>query len=243
MKVMEKLLNAHKHRSMRMVAQFNQLLAKGTADTPAAIVASDSIASASAQVLEMLNDISNTRRFAQSLVVGMIEACKGIYDLFQQTTPTTTTAGSVPTSPVIDTSSEESIAAAEAKAAALQQAHDKDARQAYKELHAMISSVMGEYSKSMTTAFQQFFARYNAHFLSVAIDYSEYDEDRNSASEMRQSNSSAGAGSSNGSAEGETAAAQSAPTAATDDVDSEAQQALQVLRFKSSELLEERNNW
>ncbi len=236
MKVMEKLLNAHKHRSLRMVAAFNaQQLARNAASTAGAdITSSTTMSSAGSLALEMLNDISNARKFSQFLVVGLIEACKGVHDLFQQSaSPASPTSSSSerPASPALDPS------------------HDKEARQAYSELRAMITGVMAEYTKSMTAAFKQFFVRYNAHFLSVAIDYSEYDEEgeqRNSVSEPRPSASSAG-GTDSGTVEEQEAAhggnSKEVTVNTSEEVDEAALQALQVSKFKSSELLEERNNW
>ena len=133
-------MHAHKHRSFRMISQFNQQ--KSTPIVASAALTSDS-GSTTALIKEMLVELTNARKFAQFLVVGLIEACKGVYDLFQVNYLEGTT----------------------------EEQHLKEARQAHGELQQMLHSVMAEYTKSMSGAFTSFFERFNAHFLNQQVEY------------------------------------------------------------------------
>lgn len=139
-----------------MISQFNQQSFKTSSS------ATTDSGSASSLVKEMLAELTHARKFAQLLVVGLIEACKGVYDLFQVN--------------YLEGTSEEQ--------------HLKEARQAHSELQGMIQSVMSEYTKSMGGAFTAFFSRFNGHFLSQKVDYQQ-EEQRGSTGGLRDSSATA----------------------------------------------------
>ena len=86
--VVEKLLSAHRHRTLRMTKQYQQQLAHIAPDgDDAAPDSSGSGAGAGAGAGAAGADggagtVTYARRFHQSLMVGLIEACKGIAELF-----------------------------------------------------------------------------------------------------------------------------------------------------------------
>lgn len=115
-RVIEKFLNAHKTRSMAMIRTcLSELDKSGNSMSVAA-----------------------TRTFHQSLIVALIEASKGIREIFETSN---TTTGAFDTSS--ETCSEEEMRS-----------------QAYDELQAMIGIVMPEYSQCICRVLKAYFCRY-----------------------------------------------------------------------------------
>jgi hypothetical protein len=177
--VFPKLLAAHKQRSLRMIMQFKQSLADSAAVTSFLNQADVHGKSASAEAVSAaqsavnpngkLDNIANARQFHQSMMVGLIEACKGVIELYAApdgagalTATTKAPVAAISSSGDADADAERAAAQAAAEEAARRAAADEFAREAsasYRALEAMIGSVMAEYTKSVLQAFQGFFKR------------------------------------------------------------------------------------
>jgi hypothetical protein len=185
--VFPKLLAAHKQRSLRMIMQFKQSLADSAAVTSFLSQADVHGRSASAEALSAaqsavnpngkLDNIANARQFHQSMMVGLIEACKGVIELYAAPdgAGALTATAKAPAAAASSSSSnsnnsgdaevdaERAVAlAAEEEASRREAAAAEFAREAsasYRALEAMIGSVMAEYTKSVLLAFQGFFKR------------------------------------------------------------------------------------
>jgi hypothetical protein len=171
--VFPKLLAAHKQRSLRMILQFKQSLADSAAVTSFLSQSDVHGRSASAEAVSAaqsavnpngkLDNIANARQFHQSMMVGLIEACKGVIELYA--TPDGAGALTAPTAKVsahAEGDSGDASADAEREEAARKAAAEEFAREAsasYRALEAMIGTVMAEYTKSVLLAFQGFFKR------------------------------------------------------------------------------------
>jgi hypothetical protein len=165
--VCARFLGAHKQRSLRMVMQFKQTLLAPSSASSSSTSTANALALASTtgdpgnsvnQRLR-LQDITLAREFHQSLVVGLIEACKGIQELYN--THVDASAGSIIP---IDISEEEKAAdsALEEKQAAgatTATTTEKERTASFNALLATISAVMPEYVKTILLAFQMFFKK------------------------------------------------------------------------------------
>jgi hypothetical protein len=161
--VCTRFLGAHKQRSLRMVMQFKQtLLAPSSTSSTANALALASTAGDPGNSVNQrlhLQGITLAREFHQSLVVGLIEACKGIQELYN--THVDASAGSIIP---IDISEEEKAAdsAQEEKLAAgatTATTTEKERTASFNALLATISAVMPEYVKTILLAFQMFFKK------------------------------------------------------------------------------------
>jgi hypothetical protein len=74
-KVFEKFLGAHKKRSLNMIHQFKIKFLS-------AMPINAGKKSSDANTTKKTIDVSATREFHQSLIVGLIEACKGLFELY-----------------------------------------------------------------------------------------------------------------------------------------------------------------
>lgn len=152
--VMEKVLSAHSTRSLRMIHQFKQSLVQSNSSVTSQ--SEDSSATTAIEsVIKDLNDISNARTFHQSLIVGLLEACKGLLELYVNNY-------NLPTSP-----SEQATLSVEED----QEIVEKNHAIAYEQLKKILRKIMREYNSVMTQAFSMFFNRFHDHFLSVNIEY------------------------------------------------------------------------
>jgi hypothetical protein len=117
--VSHKLLTAHKQRSLRMITQFKQSLADAAAVTTflqnsdkhrnnSSAVTAEAVSAAQSAVTPngKLDNIANARQFHQNMMVGLIEACKGIIELYA------TPDAALPTSPLTKASAHRAAAAA-----------------------------------------------------------------------------------------------------------------------------------
>lgn len=169
-RITEKFLTAHKHRSIRMTKQFlaefqtkssNTLTPDGEGG-----VTIDSTTNSTNKISNncMTNpngdDLTVTvvRKFHQNLMVGLIEASKGIHELYLNTKTSATTNNST--------------------------SKDDAASAAYDDLQAMIGVVMPEYTKCMTDALKSFFIRYEKTFHDHASLYGDKDSDNNNSTYM-----------------------------------------------------------
>ena len=136
-KVASKLLSAHKQRSLRMIMQFKQQLLLCT-NTTTSTDSNDKVG--------MILTISTAREFHQSLMVGLIESCKGLIELYSvqpdSSNSTTTTTATTTTTTTSSTSTDEIM-------------------HSYKSLESMIATIMSDYTKTILQAFEFFFKRYN----------------------------------------------------------------------------------
>ena len=130
-KVASKLLSAHKQRSLRMITQFKQQLLLCTNTTTSSTDNNDKVGT--------ILTISTAREFHQSLMVGLIESCKGLIELYsvQPDSSNNTTAATTSS-----TSTDEIM-------------------HSYKSLESMIATIMSDYTKTILQAFEFFFKRYN----------------------------------------------------------------------------------
>lgn len=154
-KVMTKLLAAHQHRSVRMIAEFNDKCQQAAANIKSKTDASSILS------VESLQDLATARQFHQNVLVGLIEACKGIFELYD---PNQSNRGGGSATP--------------AGSATTTQQHEheivspKDIAQAYELLRQMISSVMKDYTKSFSTAFHLFFESFQVYFHQDPMEFS-----------------------------------------------------------------------
>jgi Tfp pilus assembly protein PilV len=114
--VSHKLLTAHKQRSLRMITQFKQSLADAAAVTTflqnsdkhrnnSSGVSAEAVSAAQSAVTPngKLDNIANARQFHQNMMVGLIEACKGIIELYA------TPDAALPTSPLTKASAHRAV--------------------------------------------------------------------------------------------------------------------------------------
>eukprot|EP00598_Pedospumella_elongata_P004802 CAMPEP_0184980700 /NCGR_PEP_ID=MMETSP1098-20130426/10625_1 /TAXON_ID=89044 /ORGANISM="Spumella elongata, Strain CCAP 955/1" /LENGTH=1140 /DNA_ID=CAMNT_0027504173 /DNA_START=24 /DNA_END=3442 /DNA_ORIENTATION=+ len=197
--VSNKLLAAHKQRSLRMINQFKVSLSNSKAVNSYLAGGKEPTSSETASTLQdalqhntKLDDIANARQFHQSMMVGLIEACKGMIELYSAHSsegahaalPSTQLAHQQQKKPNGD-DEEDSDGISDAEAALQAQltataqaleAHSQEAIQGYEALVQVICSVMGEYSKSVLQAFQMFFKKYQTQYLSRSIEYCDVDD-------------------------------------------------------------------
>ncbi len=147
-KVMTKLLAAHQHRSIRMISEFNEKCHKSAT--------SKSKGDSSTMLsVESLQDLATARQFHQNVLVGLIEACKGIFELYD---PNQSNRGGGAT-PGRDVHEAEAVS-------------PKDIAQAYELLRQMIAAVMKDYTKAFSTAFHLFFEGFQTYFNRDPMDFS-----------------------------------------------------------------------
>eukprot|EP01038_Epipyxis_sp_PR26KG_P014371 gene14371-19274_t len=133
LRVVEKLMAAHKRRSISLISLFKELY-------------SSKMIRDSTQH-DALFEISTARKFHQSLIVVLIEACKGIQELYQSSLEN-------------DHTSSENV-----------DNFEKEHQASHAELKTMIQFVMSEYTKALIMAFKSFFTRFNQQFLETPINY------------------------------------------------------------------------
>ena len=119
-----------------MITQFKQQLLLCTNTTTTSTDSNDKVAT-------MLT-ISTAREFHQSLMVGLIESCKGLIELYSvqpdSSNSTTTTTTTNTTTATTNTSTDEIM-------------------HSYKSLESMIATIMSDYTKTILQAFEFFFKR------------------------------------------------------------------------------------
>lgn len=139
-RVIDKFLNAHKTRSMAMIRAYLSELDKSSSSM----------------------SVAATRTFHQSLIVALIEASKGVREIFEISNATT---GAFDTSS--ETFSEEEMRS-----------------QAYDELQAMIGIVMPEYSICISRVLKAYFCRYELE--SSKIGASDIKREQSNNDEMEE---------------------------------------------------------
>jgi hypothetical protein len=137
-KVVEKLLSAHRHRTTRMTKQYQQVLAQGEADNA-----------------DVAGSVANARKFHQSLVVGLIEACKGIAELFSDILEGG--PGPAPDAPA------DSAPVSPESASRQRTSVESMGADAYVQLQKCLTNLMQDYTNCLVDSFQQFFKRFDAH--------------------------------------------------------------------------------
>jgi hypothetical protein len=153
--VSKKLLSAHKQRSLRMITQFKQSLLDSAASGPAG----------AAEGSAKSENIAHARQFHQSMMVGLIEACKGIIELYTAsdatlpTSPAHTSRHTAATTTAASTSADGATDEAQTAEHAARAAAAQEASAGYKALECMIAAVMAEYTKTILQAFQAFLKR------------------------------------------------------------------------------------
>jgi hypothetical protein len=131
-KVFKKFISAHQKRAQMMNLQYHESLGK---------------------LSNTYSEATEARQYHQSMLVSLIEACKGINELYNGIT--------------IDSSNT---------------AMQKDLIQSANEFYQIIQSILQDYSKSLIKGFNKFFSIYFAHFAnerdnSNIIEYSTLEEE------------------------------------------------------------------
>jgi len=155
-RIAEKMLNAHRHRSLRIVKLFSASM-----NTAAATEEKEGLSgSNSSKELRLggggSSAVAKARQFHQILVVGLIEACKGLTELY----------GIEAAERARSSSSSSNGAPAAAPLSAGKQALEADAPHVAASLTALqslASSMMAEVSKYLTAVMRQFFSSYNTY--------------------------------------------------------------------------------
>lgn len=153
--VMDKLINAHKTRSLKLIAENQPKVAlnPGKASKRASRIsptAASTAASAAAVTpvstpMEIYGSISQARKFHQTMVGGFIEACKGVKELFD---PSQATSPSLQDALSMSIDESDAVAVEEARAFLL--------------LHGMIEEVAPQYTKGFLDSLRAFLTKYNA---------------------------------------------------------------------------------
>lgn len=141
-RVIEKFLNAHKTRSMAMIRTYSSELDKTN---------------------NSCMSVAATRTFHQSLIVALIEASKGVREIFESSSATT---GAFDTSS--ETCSEEEMRS-----------------QAYDELQAMIGIVIPEYSRCISGVLKAYFCQYELESSKIDASCAKRDETEDDTSKSR----------------------------------------------------------
>ena len=176
-KVVEKLLAAHRHRTTRMTKQYQQQLSMLTVNT----VPSDSTVDGNH---DLAGSVSSARKFHQSLMVGLIEACKGIAELFtdvvgdgRERSSSSVAGNDVTMATVVRRSTsdaDDGISTVTTAAAAGMTRHHQSltetmVSEAYHQLQTCLTNLMQEYTKCLVSSFQLFFQRFDAHILACEM--------------------------------------------------------------------------
>ena len=182
-KVVEKLLAAHRHRTTRMTKQYQQQLSMVMVNT----VASDTTVVGNH---DLAGSVSSARKFHQSLMVGLIEACKGIAELFTDVVSdnrersSSSVGGNDMTMATVvrrnmsdaDDGMSTSTAAGGAAGGGgggmtrhHQSLTESMVSDAYHQLQSCLTNLMQEYTKCLVNSFQLFFERFDAHILACEM--------------------------------------------------------------------------
>ena len=141
-RVADKMLNAHRHRSLRIVKLFSASISSSMGSVTA--MQQDTSLPASSGS----SGVAKVRQFHQILVVGLIEACKGLMELYGETM--SEKAANQGQSPIKD-SAQARLPDANKVAASLTA------------LRSLATSMMAEVSKCLTTVMRAFFDGYNSY--------------------------------------------------------------------------------
>jgi len=157
-RIAEKMLNAHRYRSLRIVKLFSASMNSTSTST-----ASEEKEGTSASRLEGgSNTVVKARQFHQILVVGLIEAAKGLTALYGMDTD----ADAVERARSSSTSATGVPAAPPLSPVKKLQEHEPDVAHIASSLTALqslASSMMAEVSKCLTVVMRQFFSSYNTY--------------------------------------------------------------------------------
>ena len=166
-KVVEKLLAAHRHRTTRMTKQYQQQLSTVTVNN----VSSDTTVVGNH---DLAGSVTSARKFHQSLMVGLIEACKGIAELFtdivgdNRERSSSSVGGNDMTMATVvrrnlsDTDDGINNGTGTKHHQTLTETMVSDA---YHQLQSCLTNLMQEYTKCLVNSFQLFFERFDAHVL------------------------------------------------------------------------------
>ena len=160
MRVAEKMLNAHRHRSLRIVKLFSASIN----NTSATEEKEDALLSATATEPRCVGGssaVARARQFHQILVVGLIEACKGLTELYGEDAAQRARSSSTASSNgVLPVSVASPLSPSKETQTAPDAAHVATSLTA---LQSLASSMMAEVSKCLTAVMRQFFSSYNAY--------------------------------------------------------------------------------
>eukprot|EP00605_Chrysophyceae_sp_TOSAG23-4_P000340 GSChrysophyteH1.ASY1.ANO1.387.1 assembled CDS len=130
-KIAEKMLTAHRGRSLRIVKLFSASMTKTASDAPA----DSTVGQEGSGVHGGKSGVAKARQFHQILVVGLIEACKALQELYG-----------------LDPADADALRGDPVKV-----------QSAVAALHSLTSSMMVEVSRCLTSVARAFFEDYNAH--------------------------------------------------------------------------------
>lgn len=165
--IIEKFLSAHKYRSLRMIKQFLQDLNASQSQ-----LSSDNNNNNNKEEKSVQLSVQFVRTFHQSLLVGLIEASKGIKEIFSDKDED---SNSYDTELQDNDSSDKQLLLSSA----------------YDELQAMIGLVVLEYLKCVTKSIKLFFNRYDKAYLEAEEDSKNENSENISLKQQQQTQHSA----------------------------------------------------